>query len=248
MRHLTVLEAVSAARRSIVRVLLSVIAVLAALHVVAIASAPIWRTETVTLRSIVGSWFHLDNEVGFGTWFAVVQLAFAATIAALIARRERAHGGRWRGWTLVAAILVVLSIDEQIIAHEQLGRVGAAIGLTINGASPWFLPATIVLVIVGLVLTPFAVMLPRRTRRGLVVASLVFVLGALGFELLSWGYVLLIAQDPAAALSPVVGMLQLFEESLELLGVALAIAALLDHAASTAPAVMVRGAVPRNDA
>lgn len=234
MRHFAVLDAVSSARRPLVRGLVSAIAVLAMLHVIALATRPLWRTESETVRSIVGAWFDLDSEVGFGTWFAVVQLALAATIAALIALRERSHGGRWRGWAFIAVVLTAMSIDEQIVAHERLGRVGAALGLTINGVNPWFLPAAIVLVVVGLMLLPVAVGLPRRTRRGLLVASLVYVVGALGFELLSWSYVLLIVQDPAAALSPVVGVLQLFEEGLELLGVALAIATMLDHARSTA--------------
>ncbi|MBX9472744.1 hypothetical protein [Microcella sp.] len=234
MAHPTLLESVVGVREPLGRGLIVVIVALGALHVVAVVTASFWRTATPTLRSTVGAWFHLDSEAGLGTWFAVLQLALAATIAALIAARERSEGRTWRGWAFVAAVLAAMSLDEQILAHEQLGRVAASMGLAVGGVSPWFLVAPVVLVIVGCVVMPFAARLLRRTRRGLIVAGAVFVLGALGFELLSWAYVLLIAHDPAAALSPVVGVLQLCEESLELLGVTLAISALLDHAWSTA--------------
>lgn len=221
-------------RRPIVRVLLWATAVLAVLHLLGVASADLWRTETVTGRSIVGSWLSLDSEAGFGTWFAVVQAALAAAIAALIALREHHHGRSWWGWALVAGVLAALSLDEQIMFHENLGRIGAAFSLTIAGVSPWFVPAAVLVVIVGAALLPFAVSLPRRTRRRLVAATAIFLLGALGFEVLAWVYVVLIADDPAAALSPVVGVLQLIEETLEMLAVTLAIATLLDHGRRTA--------------
>ena len=73
-----------------------------------------------------------------------------------------------------------------------------------------------------------AAVLPARTRRDLVGAGALYVLGAAGFEALAWVWVVVIADDPAAALTPVVGMLQLGEEMPEMLAVTVVIVTLLD--------------------
>lgn len=86
-----------------------------------------------------------------------------------------------------------------------------------------------------------AAVLPARTRRDLVGAGALYVLGAAGFEALAWVWVVVIADDPAAALTPVVGMLQLAEETLELLAITVVIVTLLDYASG--PTGQMRGPV-----
>lgn len=235
MARPTLLEALAAARRPLQRGLVIAIATLGALHVLAVITASFWSTPTPSLRSTVGAWFHLDSEAGLGTWFAVLQLALAAAIAGLIAVSQRAGREPWRGWAALALVLTVMSIDEQVLLHESLGRVGARLGVTIAGQQLWFVPALLVVLIVGLSMLPFVIRLPRRTRRGLLGGGALYLLGAVGLEVLSWVWVVVIADDPAAALSPLVGMLQLGEETLEMLAVTVVIVTLLDYAARAHP-------------
>jgi len=140
-----------------------------------------------------------------------------------------------------------------VLLHESLGRVGARLGVTIAGQQLWFVPALLIVLIVGLSLLPFVLGLPRRTRRGIFGAGGLYLLGAVGFEALSWVWVVVIADDPAAAVSPVVGMLQLGEEMLELLAVTVVIVTLLDvgaeavRAHSTTPPAAPGAHVPGHD-
>lgn len=233
MAHPTLLDGMVGVRRPLKRGLIAVIVALGVLHVLAVVTASFWRTTTPSVRSTIGAWFHLDSEAGLGTWFAVVQLALAAVIAALIALAQRGRGASWLGWAGAATLLAVMSMDEQVLLHESLGLVGSRLGVTVGGQQVWFVPALVLVLAVGIALLPFVVRLPRRTRRGLLGGGALYLLGAVGFEALSWVWVVVIADDPAAALSPVVGMLQLGEETLELLAVTVVIATLLDYAAES---------------
>lgn len=239
MAHPTLLDGMVSVRQPLKRGLIAVIVALGVLHVLAVVTASFWRTTTPSVRSTIGAWFHLDSEAGLGTWFAVVQLALAAVIAALIALGQRGRREPWRGWTALAVVLTVMSIDEQVLLHESLGRVGARLGVTIAGQQLWFVPALLIVVIVGLALLPFVTRLPRGTRRGLLGGGALYLLGAVGLEALSWVWVVVIADDSAAALSPLVGMLQLGEETLEMLAVTVVIVTLLDYAAG--PTDQTRG-------
>ena len=201
-------------------------------HVLQVVIEALWPTPVGSLRSTVIAWFDLNSEAGLGTWFAVIQLALAAAIAALIAADRRARRDSWIGWAALAIVLTIMSIDEQVLMHENLGRLGAAWGLTIGGQVLWFVPALIVVVVAAAAMLPFVVRLPVRTRRALMGAGALYLLGAVGFEALAWVCVVVIANDPSAALSPAIGMLQLGEETLEMLAVAVVITALLDYVAT----------------
>lgn len=199
------------------------------------------RFDDSSLASTVVSWLNLDSEAGFGTWFAIVQLAFAATIAALIAAHHRAEHRPWRGWAGLSVLLAAMSVDEQVRLHENLGRLGAAWGLTVLGHDVWFVPALVVVTIIVVALLPFVLRLPRRTRRLVMGAGALYVLGAVGFEVIAWSWVLVTGDGSTDAPSLMIGMLQWGEETLELLAVAVVVMALLDYAASVTSDAGARG-------
>lgn len=241
MRESTVLGEVSAYRRRVARLLLGGIAVVAGLHVVAVGLTALRRLSDSSLAATVVSWLNLDSEAGFGTWFAIVQLALAATIAALIAAHQRAEHRPWRGWAGLSVLLAAMSVDEQVRLHENLGRLGAAWGLTILGHDVWFVPALVVVAIIVVALLPFVLRLPRRTRRLVMGAGALYVLGAVGFEVIAWSWVLVTGDGSTDAPSLMIGMLQWGEETLELLAVAVVVMALLDYAASVTSDAGARG-------
>ncbi len=225
-----ILDGLVAKRASVKRGLLVAIGLLLALDLLAILTAPLWRDlDDGSLRTYVGSWFVLDSEQGLGTWFAVLQLALAASICALIGLRLRDRSEPWRGWLFTSILLAWMSIDEQIGAHEILGIVADRIGVSVKGSGLWFVLAFGLVLVVGAALIPFARSLTRRTRLGLFGACALFLIGALGFEALAWIYVIAWYGSPTGIGA---GLLQLGEEGFELLAVALVVTTVLGYAAT----------------
>ena len=220
-----ILDHVLGVRAPLIRGLIITTVALTALHLLAVTTSPVWHAEGVGIFSTMGWWFHLDGEQSLGTWFAVVQLVLAATIAALLALQMRSQNQPWRGWGAIAFLLVMMSIDEQIGVHENFGVIADEFGLPTAGL--WFVPALALASIVGVALVPFTINLPARTRRGLLAACALFLTGSVGFEAL-WTFSPYLNQDPNTSLW-LSGLLQMGEETLELLAVTVTIGTLLDH-------------------
>jgi len=70
--------------------------------------------------------------------------------------------------------------------------------------------------------------IPAKTRNGLVLAGIVFVTGALGFEMIAGGVSIFVA-TPGMTQSLAFSLCILCEETLEMLGVALALRTCLRH-------------------
>lgn len=131
----------------------------------------------------------LDREASLPTWFAVALLwgcALPLGIIALAAFRQR---DRFRfHWVGLALVFMMMSIDEQILAHESVGNVVHRLADT-SGVLyyAWVIPAACLLVPFGLLYLPFLRSLPRATARLILLAAALYIAGALGLELIgSW--------------------------------------------------------------
>lgn len=88
---------------------------------------------------------------------------------------------------------------------------------------PWLVIGVPLALLVGLLLLPLVLSLPKRTTLGILAAGALFLSGAVGMELLS-GYVL--AYQEWVVNSRYV-LVTLIEETLEMLAIGLAVASLL---------------------
>lgn len=88
---------------------------------------------------------------------------------------------------------------------------------------PWLVIGVPLALLVGLLLLPLVLSLPKRTTLGILAAGALFLSGAVGMELLS-GYVL--AYQEWVVNSRYV-LVTLIEETLEMLAISLAVASLL---------------------
>src|SRR5690606_35164649 len=105
--------------------------------------------------------------------------------------------------------------------HEHLGWLVHGEGVFYYG---WVIPAGVLTALIGLAFLPFLRALPQRTRRRFVLAGLVYVGGALVMEapLGLWA-------ERHGADNLGYGLIDLVEESLELVGLNLFVLALLDE-------------------
>lgn len=166
----------------------------------------------------------LSAEANVPTWFASSLLLCCALAAGSIASRLQA-GEPWRKhWWGIAIALAWVSLDESAELHEHLGGHFETSGILFFD---WVIWAALIVAVLAVIYLPFLRALPSPTRERLVIAVVVYVGGALVMELpLGW-YV-----ERAGTESLGYALIDWVEETLELVGASLALAALVAHARS----------------
>ena len=164
----------------------------------------------------------VGDEVSIGTWFETLLFACAALALLFGGRATSTFRSRWY---VLAAVMMLLSIDEAASMHERLGS-----GLRdVVGASGilyyvWVIPALVFVAILAVYEIPWLRSLPPTTARRVVVAGALFVAGAAFLEL---------AAGPEAEAKGTDTLLSIsltgVEELLEMIGLSLFIFAIVDH-------------------
>ncbi|MEX0867499.1 MAG: hypothetical protein WD030_09075 [Pirellulales bacterium] len=177
------------------------------------------------LRSLAGR-FVVDSELNLPTWYSsMTLLACGVLLAAIAAAQRHVDRGQWKKWALLAAIFAAMSLDEVASLHEMpSGPVRRALALDGILRFGWVVLALPAVLIVGCAYAPFLWRLPARTRNLFLFAATCYVGGALGMELVG-GY--LAEQYGMRAVLYV--MAATVEETLEMIGVAVFLFALLDY-------------------
>lgn len=166
----------------------------------------------------------LSYEGNLPTWLASLLLFSCALAAGSVALTKPA---RHRHWWAIAALAAWMSLDEAAELHEHLGgHIGTSGVLYFD----WVIPAAVIVVAITLAFIPFVRTLHAPTRRGLIIAGLVYVGGALVMELpLGWW------SEQHGTDGFGYAVIDWIEETLELVGASLALAALVAHRQETAP-------------
>jgi len=176
--------------------------------------------------------FSLSMEHNFPTWFSAALHVLCAGLLALAAVAAAQGGKRYvRHWAFLSGAFAYISLDETVTIHEKLNRLvdlgeyeALGGGLFHYG---WIVPAAGVVLVLGLSYAGFLLHLPPRTRRDVLLAGGVFVGGAVLMEM------------PLGVWSAAHGvdnlgyvLIDAVEETLEMLGMSLFIAALVRYLAS----------------
>ena len=182
--------------------------------------------------------FYVDQEHNIPSFFSAAQLLLAATLLALIAALKAGTGGTFRyRWAGLALTFLYMSVDEAVGIHELLtGPTRTMLGLPDHGIFQfaWVIPGAMIAVALGLWFLRLLLSLPPRTRRQFIVAAVLFVGGALGFELLGGLYYRQGAETFGYSL------LSTAEEGLEMAGIIVFIDALLQYVAGEYREILLR--------
>jgi hypothetical protein len=182
-----------------------------------------WRVEVARPGTTqVAAWkaimrlFDVNSEANVPSWFSSLLLAGGALAAGLVAAMVRRVGGRdARHWAGLAALLLLLSLDEVAALHERLrGPAATVLGDAARGPLrvAWVVPGLLLVLVVGIAFVGFVARLPAGTRRPVVAAGGLFLAGAVGVEAIS-GMVLEAQGDRALYL-----LVTAAEEGLEMSG------------------------------
>ncbi len=184
--------------------------------------------EVMGLLSLVD----LDQERNIPTLFSVLLLAFASLCAAVIAALAKAAKARdVSRWAVLAVGFLYLAFDEGLSLHERLSvPVKRLLGSRSFGFSHsfWAIPGLIVVCLLGLFFLKFLLRLPAKSRLRFVIAGVLFLGGAVGFELISGDYWEARGKEDLGY-----GLIATVEESLEMAGVIVFIYGLLTYMAET---------------
>lgn len=134
--------------------------------------------------------FDLNEESNVPTWLGSVLLLLCSIALLGVGLAERTLGRRYANhWLGLAAIFVVLSLDETATFHERAGWALRQM-FDLSGALyfGWVTIGAAFVLVVGLLYLRFLWHLPSRTRSLFILAGVVFVGGALGLELVQGNY------------------------------------------------------------
>lgn len=200
------------------RVLLLVWAVL----VFAGFAVEFWKYVLDGERTDLVYFFGLGYEANLPTWYSSTLLLVCSLHLALIATEKTARTAPFAAhWWFLAAAFLYISMDETAQVHENAGHWFDFSGFLFYG---WVIPASIVVFAIGVLFLRFLAHLPRRTRTQFILAGVLYVGGALGFEFLL-GY----WTDRAGTKNLTYGLIDLVEESMEILGASLLLCALTEY-------------------
>lgn len=172
---------------------------------------------------------NLGLENNLPTWYSSAVLLFCAGILAVIGHRARAlRMPHARTWAALAAVFVFLSLDETASIHERMSApVKAHLGSVYNA---WVIPASVMVLVGGLLAYRFVMDLPRRTRHLVILAGVLFVGGAMGLEAVAGAIRTIYPYNAEYELT--LRLIATLEELLEMVGVVVFAYALLDYLGS----------------
>ncbi len=129
----------------------------------------------------------MDLEYTLPTFFATLLLASISGAFLTIALKKQTHK---LAWFSLSAIFAYLSLDELLAIHERLIEPMQAM-LSISSGPfffAWIIPVSILIILFTAIYWRFFFSLPKSTRNLLFLAATLFVLGAIGVEMISGAY------------------------------------------------------------
>lgn len=170
--------------------------------------------------------FDLGFEPSLPNWYSSFALLASSGLLAIIGLAKwRAADRFFKHWLALAVIFLGLSIDEGVRMHEMI-HTAVVHFVDVHGILylQTIVPTLLIVVIIGLCYLPFLKHLERRTSMLFVCAGAIYVLGAVGIDVVGGMF---IEQQGIASLGHTIS--QSVEESFEMLGIVLFLYALLDY-------------------
>ena len=170
--------------------------------------------------------FNLDEEHNIPTLFSGSTMLLCSVLMFIISAARKRQGERdFLHWTGLAIIFVFLSADETLALHENIIR---PLRNTLHTSGflyfAWVIPYGILTLALFIIYLKFLISLPPRIRILFIAAGIIYVTGALGFEILG-GYL----RGMYEADNIRYAVLTMFEESLEMTGILIFIYALMSY-------------------
>jgi len=136
--------------------------------------------------------FYLDAEQTIPAWFSSCIL-WSCGVGLLVISFLEKNSSIGKYWFLIGLSLLYVSLDESISLHEYGVTITNNLAARNNIELPdflvysWVIPASICVLILAILLIPFFVRLESQLRKALLISGMVYLSGAVGFEMIG-GY------------------------------------------------------------
>lgn len=133
--------------------------------------------------------FHPAEEANITSWFSSLLLLFSAILLAIIAREKKTYDDPYRRhWFFLSLIFFYISLDEAAAIHEiSIKPLRSLFGADGIFYFSWVIIAIPILLLLALLYFRFVFALPRSTCYEFILAGSIYIMGALGMEMLG-GY------------------------------------------------------------
>jgi hypothetical protein len=169
--------------------------------------------------------FDFDTERNIPTLYSSIALLFSSILLSLIAFKHKKLELPYIAWFGLSLIFLFLSIDETSSIHERLSTpTREQFGTSGVLYFAWVVPYGLASLIFIIAYTKFLFKLPKRIMVLFLISGFIFVLGAIGFELIGGRY-----QGLYGSENILYSIITTCEELLEMLGIAIFIYTLLTY-------------------
>lgn len=174
----------------------------------------------------ISRFFHMNQEQNLPTFVSVMNMLLCAALLFLIAwLSSKDDRKEVRYWWVLALIFVFLALDEFTFIHESVSNITRK---TLNTEGylffAWVIPYGILVLVFGAFYARFLMIIPGQTSRRFIFAGVLFLMGAVGMEMISSNYAF-----TGGMKGIVYDLYNVCEESLEILGIILFVKALLEY-------------------
>ena len=182
--------------------------------------------------------FDLDQERNIPTLYSSIAILLCSALLTVIAVARKRKGQQDHPyWIGLAAVFLFLSIDESLSFHERLS-IPIKTALNTSGflVSAWVIPYTFFVIILLLSYLRFLLNLPRKIRYLMSIAGIIYIAGAIGFEMIGGFYWELNNYQKDFTF----GLIACCEESLEMIGILIFAYSLMSHIDSEFGSLYIR--------
>lgn len=173
--------------------------------------------------------FDLGHEPSIPAFYSAAVMLLTAIFLTFVARVDKHRNKPHRFWYFLSVLFLALSIDEAALFHEMADSAMSMLDLNKYLYFSWVVPGAIFAAVVGFSSLAFLSTLPARTSRWMIASGVVFVVGAVGMEVVA-GVIFSQSTNEEEAMRSLAHVLsQAVEEGLEMVGVAMFLTCLFDY-------------------
>ncbi len=129
--------------------------------------------------------FDFDNEKNVPTLFNVLLLLINTYVLyAIYFFEKKTRDPRYSKWLILSALFVMMSADELFVLHEKLiDPVKNYFNTSGVFYFAWIIPVSLLVLVVVIYFLRFFLSLSKEIKRGIFIAALLYLIGAIGFEM-----------------------------------------------------------------
>ncbi|MGB3468287.1 MAG: hypothetical protein WBA74_23580 [Cyclobacteriaceae bacterium] len=166
-----------------------------------------------------------NKEHNLPTFYSSLALLIASILLFAVAMMKRARKTSYILWLGLCSIFLFLSFDEIMTIHERLVLpTRKYLGATGFLYYTWVIPYGVILTVFLVTYTKFLIGLPRKTIKLFILSGSIFVIGAIGIEMIGGRH-----EDLYGIENAQYAIYYTIEEFLEMGGIALFIYAILSY-------------------